>query len=100
MKASRKIKIRQLVISSGVMIIVAGLVVLCTPKMELMAHEMDYSKHTGAYRGMSYLAEKEIREKNQSATVNNNSKIATVEKKAVKNPDDAEQTRKGYPAEK
>jgi len=99
MKASRKIRIRQLITSSGVMIIVVGLVVLCTPKMGLMAHEMDYSKHTGAYRGISYLAEKEIREKNQSATVNNNEKIATVEKKAVMNPDDAEQTRKGYPAE-
>ena len=100
MKASRKIRIRQLVISSGVMIIVAGLVVLCTPKMGLMAHEMDYSRHTGAYRGMAYVAEQEIRENQQSATVNNNSKIATVEKKAVKNSDDAEQTRKGYPAEK
>jgi len=100
MKASRKIKIRQLVISSGVMIIVAGLVVLCTPKMELMAHEMDYSKHTGAYRGMSYLAEKEIRENDQSATVNSNEEIAAAEKKAVKNSNDVEQTKKGYPAEK
>jgi hypothetical protein len=100
MKASRKIRIRQLVISSGVMIIVAGLVVLCTPKMGLMAHEMDYSRHTGAYRGMSYLAEKELAEKNQIATVNNNEKIAPVVKKAVKNSDDAEQTKKGYPAEK
>lgn len=100
MKASRKIRIRQLITSSGVMIIVAGLVVLCTPKMELMAHEMDYSRHTGAYRGMSYLAEKEIAERDQSATVNNNEKIAIAEKKAVKNSDDAEQTRKGYSAEK
>ena len=99
MKASRKIRIRQLVISSGVMIIVAGLVVLCTPKMELMAHEMDYSKHTGAYRGMSYLAEKEIRENDQIATVNSNEKVATDGKKAVKNLEDAEQTKKGYSVE-
>jgi hypothetical protein len=100
MKASRKIRIRQLVISSGLMIIIAGLVVLCTPKMGLMAHEMDYSRHTGAYRGMAYVAEQEIRENQHSATVNNNEKIAVVEKKAVKNPDDAEQTKKGYPTEK
>ncbi len=94
MKASRKIWIRQLLTSSGVIIIVAGLAVLCTPKMELMAHEMDYSKHTGAYRGMSYLAEEEIREKDQSATVNNNGKSANVEKIVVKNPEDADQTKK------
>lgn len=100
MKASVKIRIRQLVASFGVMIMVAGLVVLCTPEMELMAHEMDYSKHTGAYRGMSYLAEEDIREREQIATVNSNEKIATDGKKAVKNPDNAEQTRKGYPAEK
>ena len=93
MKAARKIKIRQLVTFSGVMFIVAGLVVLCTPNIELMAHEMDYSRHTGAHNGAAYVAEQEVREKAKSEAANNNARIATAEKIVVTNTSDADQTK-------